>query len=303
MGSPKNQTIDGTIEIDISFSCPTCSKNVSENCTTRRPNWEALEEDPDFEQDTEGTTICRSCHRNFLVNFRHKSGRCVASLINAPYVIVTSSTPIWVPKPPDDITPEDDADPYQSFKYAFEEIREEVLKLGNSIGDELLNRMLFTQIIGVMEAYFSDVISNTIKSNKIYLKLFIQKDRELCKEKLSLTEVFDDPDIINKKINQRIEAISFHNIEHVDTIFKHLFEEKLLQKSGNTKELKHAIQLRHDCVHRNGRDKSGNTLRVFKRTYLLQIMETIERFVAQADVIIEKSRMSQTWDFDDEVPF
>lgn len=55
-----------------------------------------------------------------------------------------------------------------------------------------------------------------------------------------------------------LNSILYHDLPKIKSIYKAYFKVDI----GNIKELCRAVQIRHDIVHRNGKDKDGNELEI-----------------------------------------
>lgn len=76
----------------------------------------------------------------------------------------------------------------------------------------------------------------------------------------------------------------WHNIETASALYNKAFEVDILAMFGNdTPTVLKAIEHRHDCVHRNGRDRDGKELDVFTNQYVAQIGQLLYRVASQIE--------------------
>ena len=70
-----------------------------------------------------------------------------------------------------------------------------------------------------------------------------------------------------------------YNIPKVDVLYRIALGFKILPLIPNRRDLLKAVELRHDCVHRNGYDKEGTRHTVFTVPFVKSTAELIRQFV------------------------
>lgn len=122
-----------------------------------------------------------------------------------------------------------------------------------------LNRMVYSQLIATMEAYLSDKILN-LATEHVRLKRRIITNGDFLKEQiLKVTEVLLEPDKAEKTFKIGLQSILYHDLKKVEKLYKVMLLADFWPVDPAVKtELEQAIKIRHDCVHRNGANMSGN---------------------------------------------
>lgn len=126
---------------------------------------------------------------------------------------------------------------------------------------EALSRMLFVQIVASMETYFSDTLIHEIDLNHDAIRKLLDQDKILSQEKVSLSSVFSDYDLVRKRVLNYLSSVLYHNIPKVESLFKIVFGFDFpFSDEAQKGRLNSATADRHHCVHRNGKKKNGEPL-------------------------------------------
>lgn len=164
------------------------------------------------------------------------------------------------------------------------------IKVLNSISDvteanvrEYLKNMLFANVITSLETYLCDAFINTVKSDKIYLRKFVESFDNFKKEKFELQELFVYYDNINEKATKAMLDVIYHDLPKVrgmyaDTLNVTLPDLSLIYK---------AVLKRHDFVHRNGKTKDGVKHNVETKD-ITELCQLIETFVSEVNEQIKE---------------
>ena len=133
---------------------------------------------------------------------------------------------------------------------------DELLNLANqSTENPVLLRMCYPGIITVMEVYLSDIFIRSVQHEPVKRR-FVENYAGYKKtERKTLSEVYKQLESLDKIIENDLQSLSFHHIPTVKELYNNCllirFPEHLL--SG----IAQAVQIRHDIVHRNGRNVKG----------------------------------------------
>ena len=133
---------------------------------------------------------------------------------------------------------------------------DELLNLANqSTENSVLLRMCYSGIITVMEVYLSDIFCRSVEHESVKRRFVENYAKYKSVEKKPLSEVYKQLESLDKIIEDDLQSLSFHHIPTVKQLYDNCllirFPEHLL--SG----IAQAVQIRHDIVHRNGRDVKG----------------------------------------------
>jgi hypothetical protein len=125
--------------------------------------------------------------------------------------------------------------------------------------DGILNRMIFSQVVAIMEAYLSDKILRLVKDHHEIKGRLISGADFLKDQKLGLAEVLSDPGKAEALFRLGLQKILYHDLPKVEKLYKIALKNDAFPADPELrKTLDAAIITRHDCVHRNGRRMDGS---------------------------------------------
>ena len=124
----------------------------------------------------------------------------------------------------------------------------------DEISRKLLNRTLYANVISSMEAYLSDRLIQKVLSSEDNKRLFVENFKDFNDSKISISDIFKQMENLDSYIKKTLRDIIYHNLPRVKNIYKTTLSVDL----GDVSELMKCISIRHDIVHRNGKDKNGN---------------------------------------------
>jgi hypothetical protein len=121
-----------------------------------------------------------------------------------------------------------------------------------------LARLLYANVITVMETYLSDTLRKQVLKRDAVLRRFVKNhDAFKNSKKEAVSEVFAIYDRINELVNDAIDGLSFHNIAAARKLYKDVLATSF---PDDIDELFRAVAIRHDIVHRNGKDVRNNAV-------------------------------------------
>ena len=130
---------------------------------------------------------------------------------------------------------------------------EAIEDLPQEIKDNLY-RLLYANIISKLEAFLCDTIVNYVLSCETHKRRFVQNYEPLATQKIQMSAIYAKYECLDTIIRGALTRIVYHNIELVRKLYKKVVDIEL----PNTELVEDAITIRHDIVHRNGKDKEGN---------------------------------------------
>ncbi|HHQ4889297.1 MULTISPECIES: HEPN/Toprim-associated domain-containing protein [Aeromonas] len=158
--------------------------------------------------------------------------------------------------------------------------------------NQILQRMIYSNVITAMESYLSDTIKRTVLSRKAIKIRFIEKHKAFS-EKIKINEIFEYIDKIDKIISDEIEKISFHNvvtvknlyIDVLDCDFNHIDVSRLIDY----------VSIRHDIVHRNGMKTNGDII-YLSQDDVTVMMDFVQLFIDGIETKMASSRIDSKLD-------
>jgi hypothetical protein len=280
---------------NVSFKCPECGLSVGCTIDVPEPYWMAdRASDMTAEDDTELT--CPDCDTEFSGHVFNQGGHCTITLHNHPDTNVEAGHAFYDGRAEDepwvDYSVPDD--PYAIFMDSYHETGDLLADQGGD-GTRLVNRMIFSQQVTALEAYLGDTLINGALSDKMTIERLLAEEADLKDTKLTLKDILADPDIVKTQIKVHLKSILYHNIAKVRALYKIVFQFDIftLLTEDERKALFKAVEYRHDCVHRNGRDKEGKLLDVFTKAYVQAHSDMLRKLVAA----IQEKTIERSGDF------
>jgi len=144
-----------------------------------------------------------------------------------------------------------------------------------------LNRMLYANIITAMESYLSDAFKKIVLSREDKLRLFVETTKEFQHQKISLSDIFNRMDKIKQEVSDYLSGISFHNIGKVEALYKGTLGIDFPRES--TRRIHKAIAIRHDIVHRNGKNNDDGKLHEIDHEKIQSLSTEVNKFLRELD--------------------
>ena len=147
---------------------------------------------------------------------------------------------------------------YANYKSGIENIAKLLqIKIWNQSLKYSFRRMIYANIVTLMEAYLSDTfIKTVIKSHELQRK-FIETNPRFQKEKIEISNIFSWFEKMEKNIKEELIDITYHNIWKIQNMYRDVLE---IHFPDNLEKINDIILLRHDIVHRNGKTKEGKQI-------------------------------------------
>lgn len=123
-----------------------------------------------------------------------------------------------------------------------------------------LQSMCYASIITAMEAYLGDILKREIFSRPAVKERFVGSHTAFKERKFKLSDIFNQLAGIDTLIKNELDALSLHKIDTAMNIFSSVLLTEFPAKS--IPFLRAAVKLRHDIVHRNGRNTEGELLHI-----------------------------------------
>lgn len=160
--------------------------------------------------------------------------------------------------------------------------RDDLIELLDDHGgdpDGILNRMIYSQIVAIMEAYLSDKVLRLVTDHQ-EIKTRVVAGADFIKDqKLSVGEVLADPAKAETQFRLGLQKILYHDLTKVEKIYKVALKNDAFPSDAHTKQvLEDAVKIRHDCVHRNGRNMNGD-IHSLPNSMILKLVDAVNSLV------------------------
>lgn len=172
--------------------------------------------------------------------------------------------------------------PIDAYKESIKEIKVLSTVASGCTGttQSYFNKMVFGNLISVMELYLQKVAVKLVKENEEYYWKFVEGYKWEGEKKYKISEVKQLLDELSLKVNEQLVTILYHNIPLVENIFK-FFDIELFENDVDKEYFIKVINIRHDIVHRNGRCKNE------AEKYHIISNEMIQELIDKLDNLVE----------------
>lgn len=157
-------------------------------------------------------------------------------------------------------------------------------------------QMNHSHIITILETYLADTFFFFLKNDKSILRKFVLNWKDFSAHKLTFQEIIkNEPiELIKERVIAHFDKTTFHNLTTASQLFEKSLGINILPTNENQKkEIFEIINDRHDCIHRNAKNKSDKPLPITKYT-LINCLDIISCLVDNIhEMIINKEELKQ----------
>jgi hypothetical protein len=115
-------------------------------------------------------------------------------------------------------------------------------------------KMLYVHAVTILESYLGDTLKTLVLKNSVYVSNAAKNLHEIKERKLKPYDVLSDKEIVEKLVSAQLSEYLYHDVVKTLELYKVCLDFKYSYDLG---EVIKATKLRHDLVHRNGKDKNG----------------------------------------------
>ena len=175
--------------------------------------------------------------------------------------------------------PEEDYEEEYKSAYFDEHVRETIdvldkIEVLDEVSKKLLYRTLYANVISSMEAYLSDRLIQKVLSSEETKRHFVENFKDFEDVKISLSDIYENIENIESRIKKSLREIIYHHLPRIRNIYKSTLNIDL----GDISDLMKCVSIRHDIVHRNGKDKDGN-LQVINKNDVEELATKVTEFI------------------------
>lgn len=145
--------------------------------------------------------------------------------------------------------------------------------------DKPFKRMLYASVITIMETYLSDAFYELVASSDENVQRLFLNAQELSEKKYTAYELVNWQGNKYDLATECLQKIVWHNLPKVAGLFRSVLG---ITIPLDNDKVHVAISTRHDLVHRNGKTKDGNAVRITS-SQITSLIENIKTFVEVID--------------------
>lgn len=275
--------------LSVSFKCPKCDNELeSEEISIPQPDLTA-DTHRDSQKDEFDSIYCEDCGETYEISLHSTLGGGTAYIQG-----IDDETEVEVKETS---YPWDDSEYYDSqydaifsnteFYSNFLRELDYIERLSKlEVPSNLLEahyRNLYSSIIGNMETYLSDAFINTILSKEELIESFFSGFKDFKNESINMSELYQKAKDVHKIARNRMLDVLYHNIPKVKGMYKDILDVEFPVFGHIMK----AVEIRHHTVHRNGKDKDGNTIEITKEMLETLILD-VKTWIEAIDAILKE---------------
>jgi hypothetical protein len=159
-------------------------------------------------------------------------------------------------------------------------------------GARVHRRLLFANTIAALESFLSDTFINRVLGDDVLLQRYLETERAFEEQRFPLKDALRKAAEIKAIASKKLIEMVWHNIPKV----KRLYEKVIYVDLGDIGPLEKAINLRHDIVHRNGRQKDGREL-VIEASDIAGLIEDVRLLAIRVDLAVSPEPGPEDSDF------
>ena len=173
---------------------------------------------------------------------------------------------------------------FESFNDSINHVRAIILIEAARATKEHLLGLLYVSVITILETYLSDAFINTVVNDETRLRIFIERNPEFNKRTFKLSEIYVKYEGIKEEIKNYLLSQLWHNLGKVKPMYKSTLD---VDFPADLDLIFKAIKIRHDLVHRNGKNKDGEQI-IITQEQLEELIEQTVQFVQHIDAQLNK---------------
>ncbi len=261
----------------IQFTCAKCGEHNAETITVPETNWTGDNADERFSEGQEDVW-CEHCDEGYSLAIQNSDGRIDIANNDGRDLKIKASDAYMV-EPDDDDAWDLPSDPAVNILMTLEDVRTVLKGTAPSFHTPTVLRMAFVQQFAALEAYLSDTLITEVLNKPGALKRVIVGDKDLKEMKLALEDIHGNPGIVAHTAATHLRGLLYHNFKKVQIIWECALGFDLFPDDDMRVRMMKAQPIRHDCVHRNGKDKDGNVRTEVNDSFVRTMDEDIRKLV------------------------
>ena len=151
-------------------------------------------------------------------------------------------------------------DLHKSFRSRLEQLRISINSSDGIFVDKVIQyKMTYAYAVTLMESFLSDTVRSLILSNDEYLYNALEKVEDIKGEKVKLIDVYRNASGVKGLVLEILSGVTYHNIPKVTKIISSILDRKI---NTDMKGVIEISKLRHDIVHRDGKNTQGKSINI-----------------------------------------
>jgi hypothetical protein len=174
---------------------------------------------------------------------------------------------------------------YRNFLLGLQSINKMVdIEIRNTNMRQTFLRLLFANTITIMETYLSDAFINTVLKDPNLVRLFVETTPYFKEQQTNVSNVYRWLDRINEDVAKHLNEFAYHNIPKVQKMYNSVLD---IRFPNELDLIIKAVMIRHNIVHRNGKTKDGELVKLTGNE-VKQVSKSVQEFVDFIELQINK---------------
>lgn len=167
---------------------------------------------------------------------------------------------------------------FQTFMEGIKNIKNlQKLEPSHHTQRQILNRLLYANVVTLMETFLSDAITNIVINDQTLTERLVETTPRFIEAKFSLSSIYAHYKKMNKEVVEYLQNdVLYHNVWTVEKLYRNVLG---IQFPQDLVSLNKIIMKRHDIVHRNGKTVEGKTI-IITSEEVESAIATISEFVS-----------------------
>lgn len=268
-----NPTAD---QLNLKFPCPSCGNIVEDFFSVPQPDLLA-ETHADSVNSDSVDVVCEHCGHEMTVDlytgFYGGNGEIEG--------VEDGSIEV------DEYYPEEDDEYYEQQLY--EATHTEIERALDSIEDlndgvkQFLYRLLYANVITSMETFLGETLKREVLRDENSLRKFVETYKPFKSISMNLSDLYVKKENMPAFVNMTLCELLYHDLRKIKPIYRDALDIDL----GDVTELYKAVLVRHDLVHRNGKNHEGEDHTITEemvrelQTKVKALMESVNNQIAE----------------------
>lgn len=238
-----NPTAD---QLNLKFACPNCGNTVEDFVGVPAPDLMAETHHDSINSDSE-EIVCEHCGHELTVDLHtgYYGGYGEIEGVEDGSIEV------------EEHFPEEDDEFYeqQLYEATHTEI-ERALDSIEGLNDDVkqfLFRLLFANVITSMETFLGDTLKREVLQDEVSLRKFVETYKPFKDISMNLSDLYAKKESMPGFVKTTLRELLYHDLRKIKPIYRDALGIDL----GDVSELYKAVLVRHDLVHRNGKNYEG----------------------------------------------
>lgn len=238
-----NPTAD---QLCLKFPCPNCGNRIEDFVGVPSPDLLAETHHDSINSDSEDL-VCEHCGHEMTVDLHtgYYGGYGEIDEVEDGTIGV------------DEHFPEENDDLYEQQLY--EETHTEIERALDSIEGlnddvkQFLFRLLYANVITSMETFLGDTLKREVLQDEVSLRKFVETYKPFKDISMNLSDLYAKKESMPGFVKTTLRELLYHDLRKIKPIYRDALGIDL----GDVSELYKAVLVRHDLVHRNGKNHEG----------------------------------------------